>query len=170
AVQRLRAAGGIVIGKTQMGPLATSRATTPDGENTTLNAWAPHDGEISPGGSSSGSATAVAARMATSSTGTQTDGSITGPSSEQGLTGLKPTMGRVSLYGVIPLSYTRDHPGPIARDARDAAIMLQAMAGPDPADPRTQRLAPVADYVGAAEPVRREGRTVLRWPTTIGVL
>ena len=160
AVQRLRAAGGIVLGKTQMGPLATSRATTPDGENTTLNAWAPHDGEISPGGSSSGSATAVAARMATSSIGTQTGGSITGPSSEQGLTGLKPTMGRVSLYGVIPLTYTRDHPGPLARDARDAAIMLQAMAGPDPKDPRTQRLAPVADYVAAAEPVRREGRTV----------
>lgn len=168
AVKRLRAAGGILLGKTQMGPLATSRATTPDGKNTTLNAWAPHDGEISPGGSSSGSATAVAARLATSSIGTQTGGSITGPSSQQGLTGLKPTMGRVSLYGVIPLTYTRDHPGPLARDARDAAIMLQAMAGPDPADPRTQRQPPVTDYVAAADPVRRGGRTALRWPTTIG--
>lgn len=170
AVRRLRDAGGIVLGKTQMGPLATTRATTPDGQNTTVNAWAPHDGSVSPGGSSSGSATAVAARLATSSIGTQTGGSITEPSSRQGLTGLKPTMGRVSLHGVIPLTYTRDHPGPLARDARDAAIMLQIMAGADDADPRTQRLGPVADYVAAAEPVRRRGRTALRWPTTIGVL
>lgn len=170
AVRRLRDAGGVVLGKTQMGPLATTRATTPDGENTTVNAWAPHDGSVSPGGSSSGSATAVASRMAISSIGTQTGGSITEPSGRQGLTGLKPTMGRVSLYGVIPLTYTRDHPGPLARDARDAAIMLQTMAGADDADPRTQRLGPVADYVAAAEPVRANGRTALRWPTTIGVL
>lgn len=169
-VRRLRGAGGVVLGKTQMGPLATTRATTPDGKNTTVNAWAPHDGSVSPGGSSSGSATSVAARMATSSIGTQTGGSITEPSGRQGLTGLKPTMGRVSLYGVIPLTYTRDHPGPLARDARDAAIMLQTMAGDDEADPRTQRLGPVADYITAAEPVRSKGRTALRWPTTIGVL
>ncbi len=170
AVKRLRDAGGIMLGKTQMGPLATTRATTPDGKNTTVNAWAPHDGSVSPGGSSSGSATAVASRMVLSSIGTQTGGSITEPSSRQGLTGLKPTMGRVSLYGVIPLTYTRDHPGPLARDAYDAAIMLQAMAGPDTADIRTQGLGPTADYVAAAQPVRRRGRTTLRWPTTIGVL
>ncbi|MDH5760860.1 MAG: amidase [Gemmatimonadota bacterium] len=167
---RLKNGGAILLGKTQMGPLATSRATTPDGANTTLNAWAPHDPSVTPGGSSSGSATAVAARLAASATGTQTGGSITSPSSEQGLTGIKPTMGRASLYGIVPLTYTRDHPGPLARDARDAAVMLQAMAGPDPADPRTLGHPPVGDYVRAAEPVTENGKVRLRRPLTVGVV
>ncbi|MGI9627578.1 MAG: amidase [Longimicrobiales bacterium] len=166
-VDRLKSQGAIIVGKTQMGPLATTRATTPDGTRTTVNAWAADDVSVSPGGSSSGSATAVAARLAASSTGTQTGGSITSPSTAQGLTGLKPTMGRVSLNGVIPLTYTRDHPGPIARDAMDAAVMLQVMAGPDPRDPRTLGLPSVPDYVGAATPVA-EGQ--LRWPVTVGVI
>jgi len=170
ATRRLLGAGGILLGKTEMGPLATSRATTPEGDYTTYNAWAPHDIEVSPGGSSSGSATATAARMAAACTGTQTGGSITRPSDRQGLTGLKPTMGRVSLYGIIPLTYTRDHPGPLARDARDAAIMLQAMAGPDPSDPRTQGLPSPPDYVTAAQPARRNGRTRIRKPTTVGIV
>lgn len=167
---RLQSAGAVLLGKTQMGPLATSRATTPDGEATTTNAWAPGDSSVDPGGSSSGSATAVAARMAASSTGTQTGGSITNPSMRQSLTGLKPTMGRVSLHGIIPLTYTRDHPGPLARDAMDAAILLQAMAGPDPRDPRTLGHPPVPDFVTAADPVRRGSGFGLRWPSTIGVL
>jgi Asp-tRNA(Asn)/Glu-tRNA(Gln) amidotransferase A subunit family amidase len=167
---RLKGAGAILLGKTQMGPLATSRATTPDGEPTTRNAWAPLDPTVDPGGSSSGSATAVAARMAASATGTQTGGSITNPSSQQGLTGLKPTMGRVSLRGIVPLSYTRDHPGPLARDAVDAALMLQHMAGPDPRDPRTLGLPAVPDLAAAAQPVRSGSRAVLRWPTTLGIL
>lgn len=146
---RLRDAGAILLGKTQMGPLATTAASTPTGERTTANAWAPHHDDVSPGGSSSGSATAVAARMAASSTGTQTGGSITNPSNAQGLTGIKPTMGRVSLHGILPLTYTRDHPGPLARDAVDAALMLQIMAGPDPADPRSLGLPPVPDYLRA---------------------
>ncbi len=167
---RLARAGAILIGKTQMGPLATSRATTPDGEHTTVNAWAPLDPRVSPGGSSSGSATSVALGLAAASTGTQTGGSITDPAGRQGLTGLKPTMGRVSLHGIIPLTYTRDHPGPLAREAGDAAILLQAMAGFDPADPRTAGHPAVPDYVRAAEPLRREGGAVLRWPTRVGVL
>jgi Asp-tRNA(Asn)/Glu-tRNA(Gln) amidotransferase A subunit family amidase len=169
-VERLRAEGSIVLGKTQMGPLATTRATTPTGAITTVNAWAPEHPSVQPGGSSTGSATAVAARLATSSIGTQTGGSITAPANAQGLTGLKPTMGRVSVYGVIPLSYTRDHAGPIARDARDAAILLQAMAGEDPSDPRTHGMPEPPDYVAAATVVHRRGRTALRWPTTIGVI
>lgn len=167
---RLKGQGALLVGKTQMGPLATSAATTPDGEATTRNAWAPNDRSVSPGGSSSGSATSVAAGMAASATGTQTGGSITGPSNSQGLTGLKPTMGRVSLRGIIPLTYTRDHPGPLARDARDAALMMQVMAGPDPADPRTLGLPAVPDLVTAAEPVRTGGNVRLRWPTRIGVI
>ena len=132
-----------------MGPLATTRATTPDGLVTTVNAWTPNTPAYDPGGSSSGSATATAARLACSSIGTQTGGSITSPANQQGLTGLKPTMGRTSLYGIIPLTYSRDHAGPIARDALDAAIMTQVMAGPDPKDPRTQGLPRVPDLVEA---------------------
>ena len=168
-VTRLQQAGGIVLGKTQMGPLATTRATTPDGIITTVNAWTPQDPAVYPGGSSTGSATAVAGRMATSSIGTQTGGSITYPALAQGLTGLKPTMGRCSLFGVIPLTYTRDHPGPIARDVKDAAIMLQSMAGPDANDARTLGLPPVPDLVAAATPVRRGTKVVCRWPTRLGV-
>lgn len=170
AVARLTGAGGLVLGKTQMGPLATTRATTPDGRVTTVNAWSPENPQTDPGGSSTGSATATAGRCATSSIGTQTGGSITGPSNAQGLTGLKPTMGRVPLSGIIPLSYTRDHPGPLARDARDAAIMLQTMAGPDRSDPRSEGLPDLPDLVAAAAPVRRGNRVELRWPTRIGVL
>lgn len=170
AVARLRRAGAIVLGKAQMGPLASTRATEPNGLITTVNAWAPHDPAVDPGASSSGTATAVAGRLATSGTGTQTGGSITGPSNAQNLTGLKPTMGRVSLYGIVPLSYTRDHPGPLARDALDAAVMLSVMAGPDRHDHRTQGLPPVPDLIESATPVRRRGRVALRWPTRIGVV
>jgi Asp-tRNA(Asn)/Glu-tRNA(Gln) amidotransferase A subunit family amidase len=168
-VRRLAEAGCVVVGKSQMGPLATTRATTPDGAVTTVNAWAPDDPRVSPGGSSSGSATAVAARLAPLSVGTQTGGSITVPASSQGLTGLKPTMGRVSLRGVIPLTYSRDHPGPLVRDARDAALMLQVMAGPDPEDPRTLGLPDVPDYLAAATPVEAGGTYRMRWPTRLGV-
>lgn len=170
AVQHLVADGGILLGKTQMGPLATSRATLPNGELTTVNAWTPLDVTVYPGGSSTGSATAVAGRLAPGSTGTQTGGSITSPSNAQNLTGLKPTHGRVSAYGVIPLTYTRDHPGPIARDVLDAALLLQCMAGEDPNDPRTQGLPPLPDLVRAATPVRRSGRVDARRRTRIGVL
>ncbi|MEW6269825.1 MAG: amidase [Thermodesulfobacteriota bacterium] len=169
-VARLKAAGAIVLGKTQMGPLATTRATTPDGLVTTVNAWTPNTPSVNPGGSSTGSATAVAGRMAASSIGTQTGGSITGPSTAQGLTGLKPTMGRTSIHGIIPLSYTRDHSGPLARDAMDAAMMTQVMAGPDDNDPRTLGLPKVPNLIKAATPFRKKGQTVVRWPTTIGVL
>jgi Asp-tRNA(Asn)/Glu-tRNA(Gln) amidotransferase A subunit family amidase len=166
---RLKAAGGIMVGKGQMGPLATTRATTPNGTITTVNAWTPGDPSIDPGGSSTGPACSVAARMACSSIGTQTGGSIVNPSNQQNLTGLKPTMGRSSIYGVIPLSYTRDHSGPLARDAMDAAIMMTILAGPDPNDVRTLGLPPVPDLITAATPVRRKEKVVLRRPATIGV-
>ncbi|WP_326612694.1 amidase [Streptomyces scopuliridis] len=170
AVARLTAAGGIVLGKGQMGPLATTRATTPNGTVTTVNAWTPDNPATDPGGSSTGPACAVAGRMASSSIGTQTGGSIVLPSNRQNLTGLKPTMGRVSAYGVIPLSYTRDHPGPLARDAMDAALMLAVMAGPDAHDPRTLGLPGLPDLVRAATPVAGRGGAVrMRRATRIGV-
>jgi aspartyl-tRNA(Asn)/glutamyl-tRNA(Gln) amidotransferase subunit A len=170
SVARLKAAGGLVIGKGQMGPLATTRATTPNGTITTVNAWTPTDITVDPGGSSTGPGCAVAGRMATSSIGTQTGGSIVNPSMAQNLTGLKPTMGRTSIYGVIPLSYTRDHSGPLARDALDAAIMLTIMAGSDPNDVRTQGLPPVPDFITSALPVfDRKHRVIMRRKTRIGV-
>ncbi len=168
-VRALMDAGAIMLGKSQLGPLATTRALTPDGEVTTLNAWAPGSPDVSPGGSSSGSATAVMARLAPVALGTQTGGSITMPSRAQGATGLKPTFGRVSLDGVIPLSYTRDHVGPMTRDARDAAMVLQAMAGEDPRDPRTLGLPPVPDLLTAATPLEDGGRVRVRWGTRLGI-
>src|SRR5882757_5353961 len=169
AVARLKAAGGIVLGKGQMGPLATTRATTPNGTITTVNAWTPDNIATDPGGSSTGPACSVAGRMATCSIGTQTGGSIVNPSNQQNLTGLKPTMGRTSIYGVIPLSFTRDHSGPLARDAMDAALMLTVMAGSDPNDPRTQGLPAVPDLIRSATPVLSKGKVRMRRATRIGV-
>ncbi len=169
AVTRMRTAGGLVVGKGQMGNLAGGRArrygtTVP----TTRNAWSPDDERYSPGGSSSGTATAVAARLAVAGLGTQTGGSVIGPGNAQGLTCVKPTFGRVSLHGVIPLSYTRDHVGVMARDAKDAAILLQCVAGPDPNDARTLGLPDPPDYVWAATPFPGE-RPRVRWSTRIGL-
>jgi Asp-tRNA(Asn)/Glu-tRNA(Gln) amidotransferase A subunit family amidase len=165
---RMRRAGAIMIGKAAMGPLASGRARLPDGTATTRNAWTPDDIRYSPSGSSGGTATAVAGRLATAGTGTQTGGSITGPSGAQNLTGLKPTFGRASLYGIIPLTFTHDHPGPLARDAMDAAIMLQSFAGPDPNDPRTLGMPPVPNYVRAAAVHRVRNKVRVRWATTLG--
>jgi Asp-tRNA(Asn)/Glu-tRNA(Gln) amidotransferase A subunit family amidase len=169
AVASLRAAGGLVVGKAQMGNLAGGRAqvygtTTP----TTRNAWTPDDVRYSPAGSSSGTGTAVAARLAVAGLGTQTGGSVVGPGNAQGLTCIKPTFGRISLHGVIPLSYTRDHVGSMARNALDAAILLQVLAHPDPNDPRTLGLPEPPNYVRAATPFGGD-RPAVRWPTRVGV-
>jgi len=169
AVATMRAAGGLVVGKAQMGNLAGGRAsrygtTIP----TTRNAWTPDDPSYSPAGSSSGTGTAVAARLAVAGIGTQTGGSVIGPGNAQGLTCIKPTFGRISLHGVIPLSYTRDHVGPMARNALDAAILLQVLAHPDPADPRTLGLPAAPNYVRAATPFPG-ARPAVRWPTRIGI-
>jgi len=165
---RLKAGGAIMMGKAAMGPLASGRARLPDGTPTTVNAWTPDDIRYSPSGSSGGTATAVAGRLVTSGTGTQTGGSITSPSTAQNLTGLKPTFGRASLYGIIPLTFTRDHPGPLARDAMDAAIMLQTIAGPDTNDPRTMGMPPVPNFVKAATVYKQRGKPKVRWATTVG--
>jgi aspartyl-tRNA(Asn)/glutamyl-tRNA(Gln) amidotransferase subunit A len=97
------------------------------------------------GGSSAGSASALAAGLAVAATGSDTGGSIRVPSSFCGVVGLKPTYGRVSRYGVIPLSWTLDNAGPMTRTVRDCALMLNAMAGFDPLDPSTSRV-PVPDF------------------------
>ena len=87
------------------------------------------------GGSSSGSGAALAAHLVPLATGTDTGGSVRGPAHYCGIVGLRPSYGLVSRTGVIPLSWTLDHPGPMARTVTDTALLLQAMAGPDPKDP-----------------------------------
>ena len=169
-VARLSSAGAVLLGKTQMGPLAGGRPTTPNGIVTTRNAWSPNDSTLSPSGSSGGSGCAPKAKLAAFCLGTQTGGSILGPTGANGLTGLKPTLGRTSVYGVIPLSITRDHTGPMGRNVKDIAISLAYSDGPDPDDPRTIGLPDGGDYVEAATPVKKHGsKVVLRWQTRIGV-
>jgi len=107
-----------------------------------------------PGGSSSGSGAALAAGLVAGSLGSDTGGSIRGPAAFCGVVGLKPTYGRASRAGVVTLSWTLDHTGPMARTVEDAALLLGALAGHDPADPASSR-APVADYTaGLGQPVR----------------
>lgn len=145
AVGRLRAAGGIVLGKTVTVQWAYSDPPV------TRNPWR---ADRTPGGSSSGSAAAVAARMVPAALGTQTGGSILRPAAFCGVVGLKPSYGRVSRFGVTPMSWSLDHVGPLTRSVEDAAVLLQAIAGRDPADPASAG-APVGDYVDA---VRRADR------------
>ena len=146
-VARLARAGAILLGKLNMHEFAYG----PEGLNAhygdTRNPWSVDAHRIA-GGSSSGSGAAVAAGLAPGSLGSDTGGSIRIPASLCGITGLKPTYGRVSRAGVLPLAWSMDHVGPMTRSARDCALMLGAIAGYDPADPTTSVL-PVADY-GAA--------------------
>jgi aspartyl-tRNA(Asn)/glutamyl-tRNA(Gln) amidotransferase subunit A len=144
-VERLKAAGAIILGKTTTTEFALL-APTP-----TRNPW---NLEHTPGGSSSGSGAAVAARMCPAAMGTQTGGSTLRPSAYCGVAGLKPTYGRISAYGMIPLAPSTDHPGIIARAVSDLALMLQTLAGHDSRD-HTSAFQPVHDYVKALEaPVR----------------
>jgi aspartyl-tRNA(Asn)/glutamyl-tRNA(Gln) amidotransferase subunit A len=146
-VRRLTAAGAISLGKLSMHEFAYG----PEGLNahygTSRNPWDAGDERI-PGGSSSGSGVAVAAGMVPLALGSDTGGSIRIPASLCGITGLKPTYGRVSRAGVLPLAWSMDHAGPMTRSAMDAALALQALAGYDPADPTTSVL-PVPDYAAA---------------------
>jgi aspartyl-tRNA(Asn)/glutamyl-tRNA(Gln) amidotransferase subunit A len=146
-VARLARAGAILLGKLNMHEFAYG----PEGLNAhfgdTRNPWSADAHRIA-GGSSSGSGAAVAAGLAPGSLGSDTGGSIRIPASLCGITGLKPTYGRVSRAGVLPLAWSMDHVGPMTRSARDCALMLGAIAGYDPADPTTSVL-PVPDY-GAA--------------------
>ncbi len=125
--ERLMAAGTVLLGKTNTHEFAYGTFTRP-----TANPW---DLARIPGGSSGGSAAALAARMCSLAVGTDTGGSIRIPAACCGVTGLKPTYGLVSAYGIIPLSWSLDHPGPMARSVEDCALMLDALAGYDPRDP-----------------------------------
>ncbi len=137
--KKLIAAGMIVIGKTHTVEFAYGGWGTNQHMGTPWNPWDATT-HRTPGGSSSGSGVAVAARMVPCAIGTDTGGSVRLPAAWCGITGLKTTIGRISTHGVLPLSQTLDTPGPMARSVEDCALLLQVMQGADPADPHTLAL------------------------------
>jgi len=144
-VANMRAAGVVTVGKTNMDEFAMGSSNETSYYGPVRNPW---DTTRVPGGSSGGSAAAVAARLVAGATGTDTGGSIRQPASLCGLTGLKPTYGRVSRFGMIAFASSLDQGGPMARTAEDCALLLAAMAGFDPND-STSVERPVDDYTGA---------------------
>jgi aspartyl-tRNA(Asn)/glutamyl-tRNA(Gln) amidotransferase subunit A len=146
-VERLRAAGAVFLGKLNMHEWAYGVSNVNPHYGPARNPW---DTSRIPGGSSGGSGVAVAAGMCLGTLGSDTGGSIRIPSSLCGITGLKPTYGRVSRAGAIPLSWSMDHVGPMARTVRDCAVLLGAIAGHDPRDPASAD-EPVDDYLAGLE-------------------
>src|SRR5881628_1025206 len=137
--RRLREAGAIILGKTNLSEWANFRSSH------SSSGWSGRGGQTrnpyaldrNPCGSSSGSGVAVSANLCALAVGTETDGSIVCPSSANGIVGIKPTLGLVSRSGIIPIAHSQDTAGPMARTMRDAAILLGALAGPDHGDPAT---------------------------------
>ncbi len=141
-IERFGAAGCITLGKTNMDEFAMGSSNETSFFGPVKNPW---DTKCVPGGSSGGSAAAVAARLAPAATGTDTGGSIRQPAALTGITGLKPSYGRVSRYGMIAFASSLDQGGPMAQSAADAAMLLNVMAGFDPRD-STSVERPVPDY------------------------
>ena len=137
--QKLRAAGAVILGKTNLSEWANFRSTH------SVSGWSGRGGQTknpyaldrNPCGSSSGTGAGISANLAAVGIGTETDGSIVCPSSMCGLVGIKPTLGLVSRSGIVPISHSQDTAGPMARSVRDAAILLGALTGIDPQDPAT---------------------------------
>jgi amidase len=139
-VERLRAAGAVILGKTNLSEWANFRSTR------SVSGWSGRGGQTrnpyvldrNPSGSSSGSAAAVAANLCAVAVGTETDGSVISPSAMCSLVGIKPTLGLVSRSGIIPIAHSQDTAGPMTRTVRDAAVLLNVLAGTDPRDAATQ--------------------------------
>jgi len=137
---RLRAAGAVILGKTNLSEWANFRSSN------SSSGWSGRGGQTrnpyaldrNPSGSSSGSAAAVSANLAAAAVGTETDGSIVSPASSCGIVGIKPTLGLISRSGIIPIAHSQDTAGPMARTVADAATLLGAMTGVDPADAATK--------------------------------
>jgi amidase len=162
-VARLRAAGAVILGKNNLSEWANIRSSR------STSGWSARGGltrnpyalDRNASGSSSGSAVSVSANLAAAAIGTETDGSIVSPASICGIVGMKPTVGLVSRAGVVPIAGSQDTAGPMTRTVADAALLLAALAGPDPRDPATQ--APPAgpvDYVKALDPGAARGKRV----------
>ena len=161
---RLREAGAVILGKTNLSEWANFRSTR------STSGWSSRGGQTknpyvldrNPCGSSSGTGTAIAASLAAIGVGTETDGSIICPSAVSGLVGLKPTVGLVSRSGIIPISVSQDTAGPMARTVADAALLLNALAGADTNDPAggaaTGKVA--ADYTAFLKPEALKGKRI----------
>jgi amidase len=178
---RLRQAGAVILGKANLSEWANFRSTHSSSGWSTLGGQAvnPHGTGRNPSGSSSGSGVAVAAGLSPLAVGTETDGSILAPSSACGTVGLKPTLGLISRTGVVPISAAQDTAGPMTRCVADAAALLSAMAGADPADPATaQAGAHAADYTACLDSGALAGARLGVWrdgsepagPATVAVL
>jgi len=162
-VERLRAAGAVILGKTNLSEWANIRSTK------STSGWSGRGGLVknpyvldrNPCGSSSGTGAAIAANLAAVGVGTETDGSVVCPSSVAALVGIKPTIGLVSRFGIIPISHSQDTAGPMARTVTDAAVLLNAMAGADPRDAATSS-APAAreDYTAALKATALQGARI----------
>ena len=162
-VARLRAAGAVIVGKANLSEWANIRSSN------SISGWSAVGGQArnpyaldrNPCGSSSGSAVAVAAGMVPAAIGTETDGSITCPAAVNGIVGMKPTVGLVSRSRIIPISASQDTAGPMARSVREAALVLSAIAGSDPADPATAEAdAMRADYAAGLSPEALRGKRI----------
>ncbi|HEY0132406.1 MAG TPA: amidase [Allosphingosinicella sp.] len=172
-VARLRQAGAVIVGKANLSEWANIR------DNDSISGWSavggqtrnPHALNRNACGSSTGSGAAVAAGMVPAAIGTETDGSITCPAALSGIVGFKPTVGLVSRTHVVPISHSQDTPGPMTRTVRDAALVLSAIAGSDPADPQTREAdSRRADYAAglAADSLRGKRIGVMRFATGFG--
>ena len=172
-VARLREAGAVIVGKANLSEWANIRSSN------SISGWSaiggqtrnPHALDRNPCGSSSGSAAAVAAGMVPAAIGTETDGSITCPAAVNGIVGFKPTVGLVSRTHIVPISHSQDTPGPMTRTVRDAALVLTAIAGSDPADPATAEAdSRGEDYAAKLRPEALNGVRigVMRFATGFG--
>lgn len=149
--QKMFDEGMVMLGKLNMDQFAMGSSNTTSAFGNVINPWQPNDGDnrpLTPGGSSGGSSSAVSARIVMGATGTDTGGSIRQPAAFTGITGIKPTYGRCSRWGIVAFASSLDQAGPIARTVEDCAIMLQAMAGHDPKDSTSANIA-VPDFKAA---------------------
>jgi amidase len=173
-VRRLREAGAVILGKTNLSEWANFRSTH------STSGWSGRGGQTrnpyaldrNPCGSSSGSGAAVSANLCLVAVGTETDGSIVCPSGTCGVVGIKPTIGVVSRSGIIPISHTQDTAGPMARTVADAVALLEALAGPDPNDRvagngTTVIVWPRSPAAGAARSAPGNGSTIIVWPLNL---